>query len=110
MSMSQVNQWHIAMIGPILYQIGSKEGNAKKYYYTMLGTLAASIIFTVRRPKKLNYRGIVNLSHYALILPSFLYIVYRGNELPNWSFKIIKYLGISVIAIHLYNFYKRYNS
>ena len=28
MSMNQVNQWHVAMIGPILYYIHNKEGKS----------------------------------------------------------------------------------
>ena len=108
MSMNQVNQWHVAMVGPVLYYIGSKEGKSKQVAYTVLGTLTASILFVVRKPNKLNYRGIINLAHYLLFLPLFLYIVYKNNKLPIWSFRLIKYLGISVIAIHLYHIIKRY--
>lgn len=109
MSMKQVNQWHIAMMGPVLYYIGNKAEKTNKLAYAVLATLTASIIFVVRIPKKLNYRGIVNLTHYALFLPLFGYIVYKNNNLPSWSFPMLKYLGISVIAVHLYKLFTNKN-
>ena len=107
MSMNQVNQWHVAMIGPVIYYIGNKEEKTKPLAYIVLATLTASILFVVRRPKKLNYRGIINLAHYAVFLPLLGYIVYKNKKLPKWSFPLIKYLGISVIAIHLYHILKK---
>ena len=108
MSMNQVNQWHVAMVGPILYYIGNKEGKSNQVAYTILGTLTASILFVIRRPKQLDYRGIINLAHYVIFLPLFIYIVYKNNSLPLWAFRLIKYMGISVIAIHFYHIIKRY--
>lgn len=109
MSMNQVNQWHIAMIGPVLFYIGNKGDKTDKIAYVVLATLTASILFVVRRPTKLNYRGIINLAHYAVFIPLFGYIVYKNNNLPIWTFPLIKYLGISVIAIHLYHLLKHNN-
>ena len=106
MSMNQVNQWHIAMIGPVLYYIGNKEEKTNKIAYIVLATLTTSILFVVRRPSKLDKRGIINLAHYAVFIPLFGYIVYKNNKLPSWSFSLIKYLGISVVAIHLYHLFK----
>ena len=106
--MNQVNQWHIAMIGPVLFYIGNKEGKSSQVAYIVLGTLTASILFVVRKPRQLNYHGIINLAHYAIFLPLFLYIVYKNNNLPLWGFTLIKYLGISTIAIHLYHVIKRH--
>ena len=108
MSMNQVNQLHVAMIGPILYYIGNNEGKSKQVAYTVLGTLVTSILFVVRRPTQLDYRGIINLAHYVIFLPLFLYIIYKNNNLPLWAFILIKYMSISVIAIHLYRIIKRY--
>ena len=107
MSMSQVNMWHVAMIGPILYHIGNNEKETKSYVYTALATLALSIIFVVRRPTKLSYRGIINAMHYIIYIPLFLYISYKNKELPIWAFRLIKYLGIAVTAIHFYLLYKK---
>ena len=107
MSMKQVNQWHIAMMGPVLYYIGNKAKETNKIAYTILATLTASILFTVRRPSKLNYRGIVNLTHYLVFIPLFGYIIYKNDKLPSWGFTLIKFLGISVIAIHLYKLFNK---
>lgn len=109
MSMKQVNMWHIAMMGPILCYIGDKEDKANNISYAILATLTISILFTVRKPniKKLNYYNIVNLLHYLVIFPMFLFIIYKRNKLPKYVFKFIKYLGISVIAIHIYKLLKK---
>lgn len=104
---TQVNLWHVAMIGPILYYIGNKGKEANEYSYTALATLAISILFVVRKPNLENYRGIIRMIHYLIYIPLFLYIVHQNKNLPEWSFNLIKYLGISVSAIHFYLLYKK---
>jgi hypothetical protein len=107
MSLSQVNLMHIAVIGPLLYVIGDqaeKKGNVDKWLFHALATLTILIIFIVRPPFpfEFNYRNLVNISHYTLILALFGWISYRQNAIDIEILKSMKLLGIVVIAIHLY--------
>ena len=105
--MSRINEFHVAMVGPILYYIGNSKKEGKIYAYIALATLALSIIFFVRRSFDLNYHGIVRLMHYLIYVPLLLYISYKNTDLPDWAFTLIKYIGISVSSIHFYLLYKK---
>lgn len=103
----QINMFHVAMVGPILYYIGNKGKNANSYAFTALATLAIAILFFVRKPNLETYRGIIRMFHYLLYIPIFLFISYQNTNLPDWAFIMIKYLGISVSAIHFYLLFRQ---
>lgn len=105
--MLQVNLWHLIVVGPLLFYIGNKKKEANMYAYIALTILALSIIFAVRFPKRLNYRGVINSAHYFIYIPMLLYIVYKNKNLPDWAFELIKYLALSVLAIHFYLLLKK---
>ena len=105
MSLAQVNLMHVVVIGPLLYAIGHYEDKTPNFLYTALGLLAITIPFVVRIPKaELTYRSIINAVHYVFWIALFGYVAYMGNTTPNYLYMILKLLGITVIAIHLYLF------
>lgn len=101
---SQVHLWHILMTGPILYYIGSNNKKANMCAYAVLATLALSILFVIRKPKLTGNKVLVRFVHYLVFVPLFIYISYKNVNLPIWAFELIKYLGITAIAIHLHGF------
>ena len=100
--MKQVNAWHIAIVGPLLYYIGRTKENTPKSAYIALATLSLSLFFVIRFPQKFNYLGIINSIYYLIWIPLFLYISYLNKNIPQYGYPLIKYLGISTISIHLY--------
>jgi hypothetical protein len=57
-------------------------------------------IISIPSDKKLTYRFIINIKHYLLWLPLFLYIGYKGAKLESYWWALLLLLGISVISIH----------
>jgi len=104
---NQIYMFHVAMVGPILYYIGNKGKEANPYAFTAIATLAIAILFFVRKPNLETYRGIIRMIHYLIYIPLFLYISYQNTKLPDWAFIMIKYLGISVSAVHFYLLFKK---
>lgn len=103
--MKQVNLMHMMLIGPSLYYVGHKEKENKDINYYLLAGLVLLIPFIVRLPKyKIDFRNIVNSVHYLMWIPLFGYIVYKKNNSPLMMYKILRLLGVAVIAIHAYLF------
>lgn len=115
MSYFQVNLLHIFIIGPLLYLIGNNENNnpIKNYYFLQITT--AFLLFIVSHPwlklynNQITLRNLINASHFILYFPLLLYISINQNNSNKLVFPLIKYLGISVIAIHLYLAIKKLN-
>jgi hypothetical protein len=109
MSQIQVNLLHILAIGPLLIYIGSNKKKTNKLAYTALGVLALMIPFIVNFPSsKFGEYNLILLGHWLFFDIFFLYVAYSGlfMDVPNFLYLIILYLGLSVIAIHLYYLYK----
>lgn len=105
-----INYFHILLVGPLLTYIGYNATNNNPEVYKLLFLLTLLIFILVRPPNlKLNYRNIINLVHYLVWPTFFIWIGYYQNNLPNYMFDIIKYLGISVIGIHYYFLRKKWN-
>jgi hypothetical protein len=105
-----INYFHILIVGPLLTYIGYNTTNNDSKIYDLLFLLSLLIFILVRSPGlKLNYRNTINIIHYLMWPTFFIWISYQQNDLPNYMFEIIKYLGISVIAIHYYFLQKSKN-
>ena len=102
MSMKQVNYMHILLGGPLLYYFGKTMDEIDDKYFGMIKLLFLIIPFVVRFPNFKNMRRSdwINVAHYYF-LPAGLYITSK-KRLPIGIYDLIKYTGISMIAIHLY--------
>ena len=109
MSMLQVNLWHVLMHGPLFYYIGENKKNSADIYFNAILILGLCLPFVIRLPssKINNYHKIINYMHLIIFMPLLIYIGMKGKKLPEYYFPIMKILGISIIAIHLYYFIKK---
>jgi hypothetical protein len=115
MSLFQVNLMHIFIIGPLFYLIGSNENKnpIKNYHFLQLTTIF--LIFIVSHPwiklynNQITLRNLINASHFILYFPLILYISIYQNNANLLVFPLFKYLGLSVITIHLYLAIKKLN-
>lgn len=111
MSMLQVNLLHIIIQGPLLAYIGYKKENTPDIAFSLLLIMGMLIPFIVRFPKKKiksSYNRILYL-HYLFIMPAFLYLGYKGNELNPKLYQPLFYTGIIIAFYHLYKASKRLN-
>ncbi len=107
MSYQKINWMHIMFIGPLLVLIGHQGKKTQQIFYGSLMTLTALLFFIVRTPDfKLNYRNTINWVHWIVWPAVFIWISWKQSEIPDYGFQIIKYLGISVILIHMYLLYQ----
>ena len=104
MSMKQVNLMHMFLVGPLLLYIGNKKEKTENWAFYSLATLTFMLPFIVRLPiyDSINYRSIVNSTHYVIWIPLFLYISYKKKDLEPYWWQIISLLGVSVFTIHLF--------
>lgn len=107
MSMKQVNLMHMIIIGPLLSYIGYNNSNTEDKYFHALTGITSMIPFIVRLPEGNDYHSLINLSHYLIYIPFFLYVSFKGQRLNKNIFKLLFVLGIIVIIIHSYLLYKK---
>ena len=109
----QINLMHIFLIGPTLYQIGNKglKNEDASNYYKFLGCLIVIMPFIISLSikNKLNYRNIIIMLHFLIILPFLTYVYYKGENMEHKKtlFRIIKYLGIIIMLVHIYLLYEK---
>ena len=106
MSMKQVNFLHMLVGGPLLYYYGDIMDNIEDKYIGMLQLLFIIIPFIVRLPNLNNMRRSdwINAAHWFLFLPFGLYLTTK-KRLPKGVYDLIKYTGISMVAIHAYIYF-----
>ena len=111
MSMKQVNLMHMFLVGPLLLYIGNKKEKTEDWAFYSLATLTFMLPFIVRLPSfnTINYRSIINSTHYTIWIPLFLYISYKKQNLESYWWQIISLFGVSVITIHLFLFLQKYD-
>jgi hypothetical protein len=104
MSMLQVNLFHVIVQGPLLAYIGNKKDNTPEMAYTIVLVMAFLIPFIVRFPNfkyKNSYYKILYL-HYFFIMPAFIYIGLKGNNLNPKFYQPLFYTGILISLYHGY--------
>ena len=99
---------HVFLVGPLLMYIGNKQSNTPNSVFYSLATLTIMLPFIITLPwkGKMTYRFFVNILHYLIWAPLFIYIAYKGNKLESYWWPLIQLLGISVISIHIFLFSK----
>lgn len=107
MSMKQVNLMHMIIIGPLLSYIGYNNSNTEDKYFNALTGITSMLPFIVRLPDGYDYHSLINLSHYLIYIPFFLYVSFKKQKLNKNIFKLLFVLGIIVIIIHSYLLYKK---
>ena len=107
----QINLMHILVIGPLLFYIGNKKKDNSELVYNIIFTLVIMMPFMVRFPS-LEYKSSSDYNktvHLVVFTALGYYIYITKNNLPIIAFEIMKYLGLSIIAIHIYLAIEKYN-
>lgn len=107
--MIQVNLLHILIQGPLLIYIGHNKNKTPDMAFSLLLIMGIMIPFIVRFPKKQiksSYNKILYL-HYLLIMPSFIYLGYKGNNINPRLYQPLFYTGIIISLYHAYKLSKR---
>ena len=112
LEMKYINLMHILIQGLLLTYIGYKKNDSPKFLYVIIGIFALSIPFYNHLPRlSLGYWNLINIFHYLIIIPLFLYIAYYGynKKLTNNNFNNLFISGIIIMIYHSYKLYKRVN-
>ena len=105
--MKYINLIHVVAISTTLMWIGKYKNNTPNYVFNLLGILACAIVLLVSLPKGFTgYWNIIKTIHYAILLPSLLYISYKRNFDDN-TYEGIFNTGVIVFIYHAYKFITR---
>ena len=105
--MKYINLIHVVAISTTLMFIGKNQNNTPNYVFNLLGILASAIVLLVSLPKGFTgYWNIIKIIHYAILLPSLLYISYK-RDFSIQTYDTIFITGVIVFIYHAYKFYTR---
>ena len=110
LEMKYINLMHILVQGLLLTYIGYNKNNTPKFIYIIIGILALLIPFYNHLPRlSFSYWNLVNILHYLIIIPSFLYVAYYGyqKKLTENIYNNLFISGIIIMIYHSYKLYKR---
>ena len=108
--MKHINLIHVFIIGLLLTLVGVLKQKTPNYLWNSFYILVLLIPIMVGFPKlSLSYWSIIQLMHYLIFLPLFIYIGYKRKFNKN-SYSIMVGSGLMIIVYHLYKFFTRINS
>ena len=105
-----INLMHILVQGLLLTYVGYMKNNTPKFIYYIIGILALLIPFYNHLPRfSFSYWNLINILHYIIIIPSFIYIAYYGyyNKLTTNNYNNLFIIGIITMLYHSYKLYNR---
>jgi len=105
-----INLMHILVQGLLLTFIGYKKNETYNFLYYILAVLALLIPFSNHLPRlSFDYWNIINIVHYIIVIPMFLYIAYNGyyQKLSDSEYKNIFIFGINIMIYHSYKLFNR---
>ena len=106
-----INLLHALVIGPFLFYIGYRGSNTPQFLFYLLAAFAIGSYFAIRIPKSDYYsvRNMIKYVHYLLLAPFLLYVAYHGKKSRKLIFDLLKIVGVSIIAVHLYLYFEKKN-
>lgn len=107
----QINLFHVLVVGPVLLGIDylsdkTIAGLTQRDLCLALGMLTLTLPFMVGLPiPGLAWHNAISYTHMVVWIPLFAYISWRGVWGPgldkNWL-TMLRFLGLTVIVVHLY--------
>ena len=105
--MKYINLIHVIAISTTLMYIGKYQNKSHQYAFNLLGILAFAIVLLVSLPNGFTgYWNLIKIIHYAILLPSLLYISYK-RDFSIQTYDGIYNTGVIVFLYHAYKFYTR---
>lgn len=107
--MKYINLIHVTAISTTLMYIGKYQNNSHQYAFNLLGILASAIVLLVSLPNGFTgYWNLIKIIHYAILLPSLLYIAYK-RDFSIQTYEGIFNTGVIVFLYHAYKFGSNFN-